>query len=110
MKKSEKILFIAALIVSAAAMLVALLSAYFGIYFTVLELSGSGDGIAQAFAAVFFVLFALISWSLSVLSLPLFVLAPMRSSIPSVRRTSLVLLCVLGALFLLNVCLFIVVI
>ena len=110
MKKSEKILFIAALIVSAAALFMAGISAYFGIYFAVLKFGASGDGIAQAFTAVFFVLFVLISWALSVLSVPLFVLAPLRSEKTSVRRTSLVVLCVLGAFFLLNVCLFIMII
>lgn len=110
MRKGERILFIAALTVSAVAVLVALLSAYFGIYFAVLKFSGTGDGIAKAFSAVLFVLLVLVSWSLSVVSVPLFVLSPLRSEIPSVRRTSLLLLCVLGAVFVLNASLFIIVI
>ena len=110
MRKGERILFIVALIVSVAAVLLAAFAAYFGIYYTVMKFSDTGDGIAMAFSAVFFVLLALISWCISLVTLPLFALAPLRSESRSVRRTSLVALCVLGALFLLNVCLFIVVV
>ena len=109
MKKGEKILFIIALIIAAAALLFACFSAYFGIYFVVLKLGGA-QPLSTALTGLLFILVTFISWSLSLLSLPFFILSPVRSEQKCVRRASLVLLCVLGGFFVLNACLLIVVI
>lgn len=109
MKKREKILFIIALIVAAAALLFACFSAYFGIYFVVLRVGGT-EQLSMALTGLLFILVTFISWSLSLLSLPFFILSPVRSEQKCIRRASLVLLCLLGGFFVLNACLLIVVI
>ena len=109
MKKSERLLFISALIVTVAALLFACLSAYLGIYFVVLKVGGT-QPLGTALTGLVFILVTLISWSLSLISLPLFILSPVRSEQKRVRRVSLVLLCLLGGFFVLNAFLLIVVI